>query len=98
MKPPSTAQQRIAFLDACQREFETIRVVGPVSERLLVRGPSPGQGESDAASTTYTALDDAPTPVPSRSRCTACGASPPSRATTANPFADWNVMLCPSCL
>jgi hypothetical protein len=108
MKPPSTAQQRIAFLDACQREFETIRVVGAVSEQLAVaRRGGDGEecadeegaaGEDGATSSTYTAMDDAPFPLPPRSRCAACGGrGGVTRAATANPFADWNVLFCGNC-
>lgn len=88
-KPPATAEQRIAFLEVCQREFQTVHVVGPVSAALYAAGTP------TLAPPTFVALDNVPTPV-SRAACFVCAASSRS-AVTANPFADWNVVLCPAC-
>lgn len=102
-KAPSTVQQRIAFLDACQREFEKVSVVGPVSADVFCMPAAAGSAAhttneiSSGASgpTTFVALDDVPTPA-ARPSCHVC-ASACRTSVTANPLSDWNVFLCPQC-
>ena len=100
-KPPATAEQRIAFLDACQREFETVRAVGPVSAQLLwpPRDDDAPPRPRPTTTRTYAALDDVPTPAPADAACAVCagGATTTLAAVLANPFADWNVLLCARC-
>ena len=84
-----TAEKRIAFFAACQRVFETVRSVGPVSCQL-------DAAASDAPPRSrLAALDDVPTPV-ATTACVAC-AAPTTEAVVANPFSDWVVVLCPAC-
>lgn len=92
LKSPTNAEQRIAFLDACQRQFETVRAVGPVSGALLVGPPVAG-----AAPSSFTALDNVSTPVGS-ALCALCARGASESGLVANPFSDWVVVLCPACM
>ena len=91
-KPPTTAEQRIAFLDACQRQFEVVSAIGPVSS-VLVCGPASTLGGCPSM---FTALDDVPNPV-AHPLCVLCGKRAHA-AIVANPFSDWNAILCPACM
>ena len=93
LKTPITAEQRITFLDACQRHFEVVRVVGPVSGALRAAAEPPCAAPASASF--FTSLDDVPTPTLSP-RCVVC-AQPATAALISNPFSDWAVVLCPMC-
>lgn len=95
LKTPTTAEQRITFLDACQRHFEVVRVVGPVSGALLPPSQRP-EPASGASTSFFTALDDVPTPTQSSPRCVVCS-QPATAALVSNPFSDWAAVLCPLC-
>ena len=102
MKAPTTAKQRIAFLDACQKEFETVRALGPTSGRLLVRtratGPSAAiatGAEAACSLHTFTAVDNFATALLDPT-CYVCKHTATS-ATCANPLSDWYVVLCATC-
>ena len=59
LKVPSSTEQRIALLDACQRQFETVSALGPVSGAL--RRPTELADEYKVVfAGTFTALDDNP--------------------------------------
>lgn len=93
MAPPVTAEQRIAFLSACQRAFETVRVVGPAEAHLHL--PAVAASGALPGPCTFSALGCAPTPM-ARAECVLC-AGGTRGGLVANPFADWAVTLCPAC-
>lgn len=97
MKPPKTAAERTAYLTACQREFERVQVLGPVSTEVLL--PSPRRPDAShhhhPHPTSFTALSAMPTPA-HHTVCHVCSTGTHS-GVLANPFADWVVLLCPAC-
>lgn len=89
----TTKSERIAFLDACQRHFETVRVVQSVSASVRPRATT----LEGHAPTSFVALDDAATCLPAHTACAVCGAAHAGTAMLVNPFSDWVVALCGAC-
>ena len=82
--PPATAQQRIAYLSACQQAFETVDSLAAVSARL--------NDDARGVASTFCASGDAA----SSPRCVSCQASA-SVVKVLNPFSDWATALCEAC-
>lgn len=94
MNAPVTSSERISFLTACQREFQATKTAAHVCGTLA---PCPAGSSSprDPSASTFLAMDNDATPV-MHPRCHTCRASA-FRATIANPFSDWALVLCPVC-
>ena len=82
--PPATAQQRIAYLTACQQAFETVDSLAAVGVRL--------GADARGVGGTFCASGDAVTSP----RCVSCRA-PASVVTVFNPFSDWAAVHCEAC-
>ena len=99
-KPPTTLHQRMVFLAACQRNFESVAVLGPVTDALVL----------DASAATPLATDSHARPLghgyvsyshecgtsAQAARCAICSV-PTECAIVCNPFSDWAIPVCHAC-
>lgn len=100
MKPPVTAQQRVAFLSACQQAFRGVAALETVSDALFVSQTAAAHtlASEDVDATrarAFVAFDAYPTPT-TLPKCHLCAAET-SQAMLCNAFSDWVVPLCVRC-
>lgn len=92
--PPKNLHERMVFLDACQKHFEHVAVLGPVSDKLSFPPASP---PLDAPlRTTFVAPSEWCTTAATSARCVVCQ-QPTSSAVVCNPFSDWLAPVCAAC-
>ena len=92
--PPKNLHERMVFLDACQKHFEHVAVLGPVSDKLSFPGEADSLGAPLGA--TFVAPSEWCTTAAVSARCVVCQ-QPTSSAVVCNPFSDWLAPVCAAC-
>lgn len=94
--PPKTLHERRVFLDACQKHFETVAALGPVSDKLSFPNSPPRAPLDAPLNRTYVAPSEWCTTSVVGARCVLCK-QPTTSVVMCNPFSDWLAPVCAAC-